>query len=45
MTFGRISDSKRTISFILNAPMEQPIFYSAYSHYRFKEKICTPFYA
>ena len=45
MTFERIRDSKRTISFILNTPMERPIFGSAYSYYCFRRQICTPFHA
>ena len=45
MTFRRIDGSKRIISFILNAPMERPIFGSAYSYYCFRRQICTPFHA
>ena len=43
MTFRRIDSSKRIISFILNTPMERPIFGSAYSYYCFRRQICTPF--
>ena len=42
MTFRRIDSSKRIISFILNTPMERPIFGSAYSYYCFRRQICTP---
>ena len=45
MTFERIRDSKRIISFILNTPMERPIFSLAYSYYCFRRQICTPSYA
>ena len=44
MTFERIRDSKRTISFILSTPMERPIFSLAYSYYCFRRQICTPSY-
>ena len=43
MTFRRIDGSKRIISFILNTPMERPIFGSAYSYYCFRRQICPPF--
>ena len=42
MIFERIRDSKRIISFILNTPMERPIFSLAYSCYCFRRQICTP---
>ena len=45
MTFERSMDSKRAISFILNTPMERPIFSLAYSYYCFRRQICTPSYA
>ena len=45
MTFRRIDGSKRIISFILNIPMERPIFSLAYSYYCFRRQICTPSYA
>ena len=45
MTLERIWDSKRSISFDLNTPMERPIFGLAYSFWYFKRQICTPFNA